>query len=111
MLNLFQHLTASLYLPPPFLGEILKQVQDDFWRFLLFLHSFWGSQFNTYVKSKNSRLMAHLRAIVHICQKTRKVDFGVREEFAEMFNLLIIRRMQIRKITSEIIRKKDLSVS
>ena len=26
MLNLFQHLTASLYLPPPFLGEILKQV-------------------------------------------------------------------------------------
>ena len=50
MLNLFQHLTASLYLPPPFLGEILKQVQDDFWRFLLFLHSFWGSQFNTYEK-------------------------------------------------------------
>ena len=28
MLNLFQHLTASLYLPP-LLGEILKQVQDD----------------------------------------------------------------------------------
>ena len=28
MLNLFQHLTASLYLPL-FLGEILKQVQDD----------------------------------------------------------------------------------
>ena len=28
MLNLFQHLTASLY--TPFLGEILKQVQDDF---------------------------------------------------------------------------------
>ena len=29
MLNSFQHLTASLYLPPLFLGEILKQVQDD----------------------------------------------------------------------------------
>ena len=28
MLNSFQHLTASLYLPPS-LGEILKQVQDD----------------------------------------------------------------------------------
>ena len=28
MLNSFQHLTASLYLPP-LLGEILKQVQDD----------------------------------------------------------------------------------
>ena len=28
MLNLFQHLTASLYLHP-LLGEILKQVQDD----------------------------------------------------------------------------------
>ena len=49
MLNSFQHLTASLYLPPS-LGEILKQVQDDFGRFLLFLHSFWGSQFNTSVK-------------------------------------------------------------
>ena len=47
MLNSFQHLTASLYLPPS-LGEILKQVQDDFGRFLLFLHSFWGSQFKTY---------------------------------------------------------------
>jgi hypothetical protein len=28
MLNLFQHLTASLYLLP-LLGEILKRVQDD----------------------------------------------------------------------------------
>gem|GEM_PF-6471815 len=38
----------------PVLGQILKQVQDDFGRFLLFLHSFWGSQFNTYVLlSKN----------------------------------------------------------
>ena len=30
-------------------SEILKQVQDDIWRHLLFLHPFWGSQFNTYV--------------------------------------------------------------
>ena len=66
MLNLFQHLTASLYLPPPFLGEILKQVQDDFWRFLLFLHSFWGSQFNTYVKSHRSRLITHYSKICRI---------------------------------------------
>ena len=118
MLNSFQHLTASLYLPPS-LGEILKQVQDDFGRFLLFILSIWGSQFNTYVKSHRSQLIAHnsknclchLRAIVYICQKIRKRDFGVREEFAETFNLLIINRMQIRKITSEIIRKKDLSVS
>ena len=29
MLNLVQHLTASLYFYPPLLGEILKQVQDD----------------------------------------------------------------------------------
>ena len=27
-----------------------RKFQDDFWRFLLFLHSFWGSQFNTYEK-------------------------------------------------------------
>ena len=59
MLNSFQHLIASLYLPPS-LGEILKQVQDDFGRFLLFLHSFWGSQFNTSVKrSHNSSLTTH----------------------------------------------------
>ena len=31
MLNSFQHLTANLYLPLS-LGEILKQVQDDFAR-------------------------------------------------------------------------------
>ena len=30
-------------------SEILKQVQDDIWRHLLFLHPFWESQFNTYV--------------------------------------------------------------
>ena len=33
----------------PFLGEILKQVQDDFGRYLLFLFSFWGTPFNTSV--------------------------------------------------------------
>ena len=59
MLNSFQNLTESLYLPPS-LGEILKQVQDDFGRFVLFLHSFWGSQFNTSVKrSHNSSLTTH----------------------------------------------------
>ena len=30
-------------------SEILKQVQDDIWRYLLLILSFWGSQFNTYV--------------------------------------------------------------
>ena len=55
MLNSFQHLTASLYLPPS-LGEILKQVQDDFGRFLLFLHSFWSSQFNNFVKNTHNSL-------------------------------------------------------
>ena len=47
----------------------------------------------------------------HICQKTRKWVFRVREENAEMLNLLIINRMQILKITSKNTRKKDLSVS
>ena len=31
--------------------------------------------------------MAHLRAIVHICQKTRKVDFGVDEILWEKLEL------------------------
>ena len=30
-----------------------RKFQDDFGRFLLFLHSFWGSQFNTYVLLSN----------------------------------------------------------
>ena len=30
-------------------GEMLKQVQHDIWSHLLFILSFWGSQFNTYV--------------------------------------------------------------
>ena len=30
-------------------GEMLKQVQHDIWSHLLFILSFWGSQFNTSV--------------------------------------------------------------
>ena len=30
-------------------SEMLKQVQHDIWSHLLFILSFWGSQFNTYV--------------------------------------------------------------
>ena len=61
MLNLFQHLTASLNLPPS-LGEILKQVQDDFGEVLVFLLSFWLSQFNTFVKN-NSLLKSSERRV------------------------------------------------
>ena len=75
MLNSFQHLTASLYLPPLFLGEILKQVQDDFGRFLLFPHSFWAPQFNTYVKSHNSQLIAH-RSMSNIFTLVHKTHIG-----------------------------------
>ena len=60
---------------------------------------------------KNLSYLCHLCAIVYICQKIRKGDLGVRCENAGTFNLLIINRMQIRKITSENKRKKDLSVS
>jgi hypothetical protein len=42
-------------------------------------------------------LMAHRRAILHICQKTRKEDFGVTEENVKMFNPFIIKRIQMRK--------------
>ena len=31
-------------------GEMLKQVQHDIWRHLLFILSFWGSLFNTDVE-------------------------------------------------------------
>ena len=48
-------------------SQILKRVQDDFGRFLLFILSFWGSQFNTYVKSHRSQLIAHNSKICRIC--------------------------------------------
>ena len=79
MLNSFQHLIESLFLSlsadrswnlrlsgsrvklawtMPSVSKLnnVKQVQDDFGRFLLFIHSFWGSQFKTYVKSQRSPL-------------------------------------------------------
>ena len=34
-------------------SEFLNQVQDDIWRYLLLILSFWGSQFNTSVKKHN----------------------------------------------------------
>ena len=40
-------------------GEMLKQVQHDIWIHLLFILSFWGSQFNTSVQSKISTLIVH----------------------------------------------------
>ena len=40
-------------------SEMLKQVQHDIWSQLLFLHSFWWSQFNTFVKN-NSQLIAQI---------------------------------------------------
>ena len=70
MLNLFQHLTASLYLPP-FLGEILKQVQDDFGRYLLFIFSFWAAQFNILCK-KNCNFAIKEQA-KHIYYETKDI--------------------------------------
>ena len=53
----------------------------------------------------------NLRLIPHICQKTRKGDFGVRKKNVKDFNLLIIKWIQTNDITPENTRKKDLSVS
>ncbi|MBR5608050.1 MAG: hypothetical protein IKW44_06630, partial [Bacteroidaceae bacterium] len=51
------------------------------------------------------------RPIPHICQKTRKGDFGVMKENVRDFNILIIKWIQTNDITPENTRKKDLSVS
>ena len=53
----------------------------------------------------------NLRLIPHICQKTRKGNFGVRKENVKDFNLLIIKWIQTNEIIPENTRKKDLSVS
>ena len=58
--------------------------------------------------SHNSSLTAHCSS--PICQKTRKRDFGVRKKNVKDFNILIIKWIQIKEITPENTRKKDLSV-
>ena len=64
MLNLFQHLTASLYLPPPFLGEILKQ----------FRMTFGGScYFYTHFGEANSILMKNSLIVAWL---TLRAAFG-----------------------------------
>ena len=46
---------------------MLNSFQHDIWSHLLFILSFWGSQFNTYVKSHRSQLIAHNSKICRIC--------------------------------------------
>ena len=55
--------------------------------------------------------LSHRRAIVHICQKTRKGDFGPSEENSKITNPLIVRQIQNYEKPFENTRKKDLSVS
>ena len=62
-----------------------------------------------------SLLTSHLSSLTShcsspICQKTRKGDFGVRKKNVKDFNILIIKWIQIKEITPENTRKKDLSV-
>jgi hypothetical protein len=49
------------------------------------------------LKTHGLWLIAHLRAIVHICQKTRKVDFGVDEILRKSGNSHRINKIQMAK--------------
>ena len=60
---------------------------------------------------KNLSYRRHRRAIVHICQKTRKGDFEPSEENAKITNPLIVKQIQNYEKPFENTRKKDLSVS
>ena len=55
--------------------------------------------------------LSHRRAIVHICQKTRKGNFGPSEENPKITNPLIVKQIQNHEKPFENTRKKDLSVS
>ena len=53
----------------------------------------------------------NLRPIPHICQKTRKGDFGPSEENPKITNPLIVKQIQNHEKPFENTQKKDLSVS
>ena len=61
--------------------------------------------------TQKSVVLRHRRAIVHICQKTRKGDFGPSEENLKITNPLIVKQIQNHEKPFENTRKKDLSVS
>ena len=60
---------------------------------------------------KNLSYLRHRRAIVHICQKTRKGDFGPSEENLKIAIPLIVKQIQNHEKPFENTQKKDLSVS
>ena len=60
---------------------------------------------------KNLSYLRHRRAVVHICQKTRKGDFGPSEENPKITNPLIVKQIQNHEKPFENTQKKDLSVS
>ena len=60
---------------------------------------------------KNLSYLCHRRAIVFICQKRRKRDFGPSEENTKTTNPLIVKQIQNHEKPFENTRKKDLSVS
>ena len=60
---------------------------------------------------KNLSYLPHRRAIVHICQKTRKGDFGPSEENLKITIPLIVKQIQNHEKPFENTQKKDLSVS
>ena len=60
---------------------------------------------------KNLSYLRHRRAVVHICQKRRKRDFGPSEENSKITNPLIVKQIQNHEKPFENTQKKDLSVS
>ena len=60
---------------------------------------------------KNLSYLRHRRAIIFICQKTRKGDFGPSEENQKTTKPLIVKQIQNHEKPFENTRKKDLSVS
>ena len=60
---------------------MLKQVQHDIWRHLLFIPPFWKSQFDTYVNSHDSQLIAH-NSLLKICVISVPMKILYKTEFS-----------------------------
>ena len=78
-LTLFNLLTLGIAQASLALLSLNRKFQDDYWRYLLFLHSFWCSQFNTYVKSHHS-LLTTQKSVASACHcphlsKNKKREF------------------------------------
>ena len=114
-LTLFNLLTLGIAQASLALLSLNRKFQDDYWRYLLFLHSFWCSQFNTYVKSHHS-LLTTQKSVASACHcphlsKNKKREFWTEWRKCKNYQPSYSQANTKPWKTSRKHTKKDLSVS